>query len=401
MSLKGQLEAFYLASLLQLLSHESKTGVLQVSGGGNKVKIFVKDGLVVYASSSQKQHRLGHLLKVSGLVSPEDLHKYLQLARKKKQKVGRVLVEEGVVSKKDLTKLLRHQVKEILNDMFLWKSGEFEFKEIPFSVQGQLITEINTMEIVLEASRRTDEWSVITKHITDDSLVFKPSQQGQSQEEVKLDKREWRILSLIDGRRTVKQVVTDSGLGEFVAFKTIYSLLFSGFVEKSTAGPEKTGDLARYSDMIGTYNDILRVVHTNLETELGNRVYTLFDECKTELVPKQKKLLKHFDVKKDAKANTEKMLEGMDGFKDFYEGRISLVHSFNSLLLCILQRAADIVGARIIQKALEQTEQLLAYVKEFQNEATEKIKIVYEVENMFEEVRKGILGRDKSKGRLW
>jgi len=401
MSLKGQLEAFYLASLLQLLSHESKTGVLQVNGGGNKVKIFVKNGLVVYASSSQKQHRLGHLLKVGGLVSPGDLHKYLQLARKKKQKVGRVLVEEGVVSKKDLTKLLRHQVKEILNDLFLWKSGEFEFKEISFSVEGQLITEINTMEIVLEASRRTDEWSVITKHITDDSLVFKPSQQGQSQEEVKLDKREWRILSLIDGRRTVKQVVADSGLGEFVAFKTIYSLLFSGFIEKSTAGPEKTADLARYSDMIGTYNDILRVVHTNLETELGNRVYTLFDECKTELVPKQKKLLRHFDVKKAAKANTEKILESMDGFKDFYEGRISLVHSFNSLLLCILQKAADIVGTRIIQKALEQTEQLIAYVKEFQNEATEKIKIVYEVENIFEEVRKGILAREKSKGKLW
>jgi len=401
MSLKGQLEAFYLASLLQLLSHESKTGVLQVSGGGNKVKIFVKDGLVVYALSSQKQHHLGHLLKVGGLVPPGDLHKYLQLARKKKQKVGRVLVEEGVISKKDLTKLLRHQVKEIVNDMFLWKSGEFEFKEIPFSVGGQLITEINTMEIVLDASRRTDEWSVITKHITDDSLVFKASQQGESQEEIKLDKREWRILSLIDGRRTVKQVVTESGLGEFVAFKTIYSLLFSGFVEKSTAGPEKTGDLARYSDMIGTYNDILRVVHTNLETELGNRVYTLFDECKTELIPKQRMLLKHFDVKKDAKANTEKMLESMDGFKDFYEGRISLVHSFNCLLLGILEKAADIVGARIIQKALEQTEQLLAYVKEFQNEATEKIKIVYEVENIFEEVRTGILGREKSKAKLW
>ncbi|MDY6953900.1 MAG: DUF4388 domain-containing protein [Thermodesulfobacteriota bacterium] len=401
MSLKGQLEAFYLASLLQLLSQESKTGVLQVSGGGHNVKVFVKDGLVVYASSSQKQHRLGHLLKAGGFISPEDLHKCLQLARKRKQKIGRVFVEEGLVSKKDLTKLLRRQVKEILNDMFFWKTGQFEFKEIPFSVEGQLITEINIMEIVLDASRRTDEWSVITKHITDDSLVFKPSAQGQRQEGVKLDKREWGVLSLIDGRRTVKQVVTESGLGEFVAYKTIYSLLLSGFVEKSAAGPEETGDLARYADMIGTYNDILRVVHTNLETELGKRVYTLFDKCKGELVPKQKKLLTHFDVKKDAKVNTEKVLEGMDGFKDYYEGRISLVHSFNSLLLGVLEKAADIVGARIIQRALEQTEQLLAYVKEFQNEATEKIKIVYEVENIFQQVRKGLSEKEKSKGRLW
>jgi hypothetical protein len=401
MSLKGQLEAFYLASLLQLLAHESKTGVLQVSGGGNKVKVFVKDGLVVYASSSQKEHRLGHLLKIGGYVSPEDLHQCLLLARQRKQKVGRVLVDEGAVSKKDLKKLLRQQVKEILNDMFLWKTGEFEFKEISFSVAGQLVTEINAMEIVLDTSRRTDEWSVITKHITDDSLVFRPSEQGQRQEEVKLNKREWGVLSLIDGRRTVKQVVADSGLGEFAAFKTIYSLLFSGFIEKSTAGPERTGDLARYSDIVGTYNDIFRVVYSNLETELGKRVYTLFDECKKGLVPKQKGLLQSFHVNKDANTNTENILDSMDGFKDFYEGRIALVHSFNSLLLSVLRRAAEIVGAKIIQRVLAQTEQLLAYVKEFQNEATEKIKIVYEVENIFEEVRKGLLGREKSKGRLW
>ncbi|NVL92262.1 MAG: DUF4388 domain-containing protein, partial [Desulfobacterales bacterium] len=59
MSLKGKLEAFYLASLLQLLSHEKKTGVLQLSDGDNIVKIFVKDGVIVYASSSQREFRLG------------------------------------------------------------------------------------------------------------------------------------------------------------------------------------------------------------------------------------------------------------------------------------------------------------------------------------------------------
>jgi hypothetical protein len=397
MSLKGELEAFYLASLLQLLAHESKTGVLQVSDGSNKVKVFIKDGLVVYASSSQKEHRLGHLLRIGGLVSPEDVHKCLQLAQKRKQKVGRVLVEEGFISKKNLKKLLRHQVKEILNDIFLWKSGDFEFKEIPFSIEGQLITQINTMEIVLEASRRTDEWSVITKHITDDNLIFKPSPQEQSQDEIKLDKKEWRILSLMDGNRTVKQVVNDSGLGEFVAYKTIYSLLFSGFIEKSVAGPEKTGDVARYSDMIGTYNDILRVVHINLETELGNRVYTMFDECKDELVPKQKALLKNLDVRKEGNVNVEMILESMGGFKDFHEGRVFLVHSFNSLLLSILNKAAAVVGAKIIQRTLKQTEQLLAYVKEFQNEATERIKIVYEVENILAEVKKSITGTEKPK----
>lgn len=394
MSLKGKLEAFYLASLLQLLSHEKKTGVLQLSDGDNIVKIFVKDGVIVYASSSQREFRLGHLVTIKGIVPAEKVHECLGLAKKKRQSLGKILVEKGYISKQNLKDLLQQQAKEILNSVFLWKTGKFEYKDAPLSVEGKLVTQMNTLEIILESSRLTDEWSVITKQINDGNLIFKPSKKSQDLDEVKLDKKEWRVLSLMDGIRPVKQVVKDSGLGEFVTYKTIYTLLFSGFIEKSEAGYEESKYVADYSDVISTYNDILRVVHRNLEAEVGDRAFAIFDKCKTELVPKQRALLKAFEVRKDAKINVKAILEDMSGFKDFHEGRVSLVHSFNSLLLGILDRAAKLVGQGIIRKTLNETEQLLSYVKEFQTEATEKIKIVYEVENILAEVRENI-GKEK------
>lgn len=394
MSLKGKLEAFYLASLLQLLSHEKKTGVLQLSDGDNIVKIFVKDGVIVYASSSQREFRLGHLVTIKGIVPAEKVHECLGLAKKKRQSLGKILVEKGYISKQNLKDLLQQQAKEILNSVFLWKTGEFEYKDAPLSVEGKLVTQMNTLEIILESSRLTDEWSVITKQINDGNLIFKPSKKSQDLDEVKLDKKEWRVLSLMDGIRPVKQVVKDSGLGEFVTYKTIYTLLFSGFIEKSEAGYEESKYVADYSDVISTYNDILRVVHRNLEAEVGDRAFAIFDKCKTELVPKQRALLKAFEVRKDAKINVKAILEDMSGFKDFHEGRVSLVHSFNSLLLGILDRAVKLVGQGIIRKTLNETEQLLSYVKEFQTEATEKIKIVYEVENILGEVRENI-GKEK------
>jgi polyhydroxyalkanoate synthesis regulator phasin len=394
MSLKGKLEAFYLASVLQLLSHEKKTGVLQVSDGDNIVKIFVKDGIIVYASSSQREFRLAHLVRIEGIVPAEEVQKCLLLAENKKQSLGNILVEKGYISKENLRELLQHQVKEILNSVFLWKTGEFEYKDVPFSAKGQLVTQMNTLAIILEASRLTDEWSVITKQINDDSLIFKASEKNQHLDEVRLDKKEWRVLSLIDGIRPLKQVVKDSGLGEFVTYKTIYTLLLSGFIEKSKAGYEESKYIADYSDVVTTYNDILLVVYRNLEAELGDRAFAIFDKCKTELVPKQRALLKAFEVRKDAKSNVQAILEDMSGFKDFHEGRVSLVHSFNSLLVGILGKAAKLVGQGIIRKTLKEIEQLLSYVKEFQTEATEKIKIVYEIENILAEVGENI-GKEK------
>jgi hypothetical protein len=39
----------------------------------------------------------------------------------------------------------------------MWKKGNFEFSQSHFNLTGHVITELNTMELILEASRRVDE----------------------------------------------------------------------------------------------------------------------------------------------------------------------------------------------------------------------------------------------------
>ena len=42
----------------------------------------------------------------------------------------------------------------------MWKKGNFEFSQSKFNLSGHVITELNTMELILEASRRVDEQAV-------------------------------------------------------------------------------------------------------------------------------------------------------------------------------------------------------------------------------------------------
>ncbi|MBW1744530.1 MAG: DUF4388 domain-containing protein, partial [Deltaproteobacteria bacterium] len=227
MSLKGEFETFYLSGLLQLLSHGNKTGVLEVSDGDNKVNIFIKGGIVVHASSSQPEFRLGRILRAKGIVPAEKVQRCLQLAVKKKQKLGRVLLEEGAISKEKLKEILRYQITEIVSSLFLWETGQFQYRDVSFSVEGELLPQMNTMALLLQASRRIDEWSVIRKQITSDELIFKLSGKTPQKKEITLNKKEWRILALIDGSRTVKDVVEESGLGDFAAHKIVHSLMLS------------------------------------------------------------------------------------------------------------------------------------------------------------------------------
>ncbi len=157
MPLSGDIDTVYLFSILQLLCNDKKTGVLRVWKGIDDVKIYLNEGTIIYATGSKKKFRLGYLLRTSGLVSAQNIRECLKIAKLKGQALGKVMVEEGVVTKKKLTAFMYEKVQETLYDLFMWKKGNFEFTQASFNLNGHIITELNTMELILEASRRVDE----------------------------------------------------------------------------------------------------------------------------------------------------------------------------------------------------------------------------------------------------
>jgi hypothetical protein len=388
MTIKGKLETFYLTSILQLMDSDQKTGVLRLTNGKDDVRIYMNEGTIVYATSSQEKFSLGNILRRKGILSEQELKNSLKEAKQCNQKLGTYLVEKGYISNEVLKSTLHVQVKEILYNLFLWRTGEFVYEDVLLDVEGKLVTQMNTMEIVLEATRRIDEWSVIRKMIPNDQLIFRISESGVASERV--SKNEWRILSLINGRRTLEELIKESGYSEFAVFKIAYSLILSGLIEKvDPKDRSRTGSID-YSGITTIYNDVLEVIHKDLETDLGKRVSTLIDECKAELVYKQRSVLKGFDLTQQFTSNLQGILEGMASFKGHEEGRMFLIHSFNSLLEAIFEKEMALLGSKITIRTVTEAEKTLSYIKEYQKNAGDKIKVVYSIENILSRVRERV-----------
>ncbi len=137
--------------LLQDLQQGAATGTLVVSSGGVEKCIYLKNGQIVFATSSDGHDRLGEVLVKGGLLSREHLEAALDVYRKNAglKKIGAILVENGFVSPRDLFAGLKTQVKDILFGVFLWGDAEYRFEELlpPDIIQLQfdlpeLITEI-------------------------------------------------------------------------------------------------------------------------------------------------------------------------------------------------------------------------------------------------------------------
>ncbi|MEA2061816.1 MAG: DUF4388 domain-containing protein [Thermodesulfobacteriota bacterium] len=400
MNLQGDFEGLTLASILQLLCNDQKTGVLRVTCEEEESRVFFEQGTIIYASSSLKEAKLGVLMRKDGILSAKHLQKCLALAREENIHLGKVLVEKGYISLDSLKKYNTRQVETILYNLLFWKKGRFEYKDTKLNLKGMIVIQLNPMKLILEASRRVDELSFLKELIPSDKLVFKMSGKMQSKEEIKLNANEWRILSLIDGTRTVRQVINESAYDEFAVYKILFSVISSGLIEQKEDlkfdDQEGGGD---FSVIITIFNDILQVIKKHVVDELGdNRSYALFNEIKTDLALEYKDLFKDYHPDRKLSSNLAVITTALDATVIIDEPKYFLIMGFAEYATQVLKKIGNIIGGVTLNTIVNDVENVLGYVKKYQTGSKEKSKIVNDMTNVISEIRSEFTtGKKKSK----
>jgi tetratricopeptide (TPR) repeat protein len=150
------------------------------------------------------------------------------------KRLGEILLDFQAVTQEELQKWVTLQVEEAVYHLFTWNEGTFHFKpdELPDPAQILLVS-LSTDSLLLEGARRVDEWSLIEKEVHSLDLVFKLIRDPRDDDEVELTGNQKKLLSLLDGDRTVRDLVDESGLVEFETGKAIYELVQAGFAQSS------------------------------------------------------------------------------------------------------------------------------------------------------------------------
>jgi hypothetical protein len=359
MSLKGNFETFNLNSIFQLLGNDQKTGVLKVNNEDKEIRIYLKDGEIIYATGSQNKDRLGHFLKSQGIISQEQLQESLKKGKAEKKALGKILLEKGILTPKNLQEIIHQQIEHIIFNLFLWDNGEFEYTDAALNMKGMVVTKINVVSLLLEASRRIDEISILKKHIPNDMLIYRITGNVSDKDEITLSSAELKILGLVDGRRSIRQMMRGGGLDAYAAYKILYSLLSSGLIEPIETQPEKamlepTAKSKDYTTIIVSYNNILQLLFRSLEGELGKQAFAIFDESKQVAASQPYDIFRNFPPKNTVETITQDISQEIAPVKNYEDACQILIQSFNEFVLNILTKASDILGPKMIQQSIQE-----------------------------------------------
>jgi tetratricopeptide (TPR) repeat protein len=233
MAIKGSLKEASLPDVLQLLSMGQKTGCLSVAERNNFGYIYFETGQIVYASIVNRRDRLGDILVKNGLVTPEQLQAAVEAqGHRRNKRLGEILVDMNALTRPALENYMRIQIEEAVYYLFTWTSGTFSFETDVRPEQQDFLVRISPESLLLEGARRVDEWSLIEKKIPSFDLIFVVERQRLGESGVTLTPEQERLVTLIDGRRDVVQLVEDSGMLEFDVAKALYGLITAGFAHR-------------------------------------------------------------------------------------------------------------------------------------------------------------------------
>ena len=287
--LTGDLRTVSLADLLQLISTSGKTGMLSVfrshdvefaprgSGSGDmqKREIYFLKGNIIYATSfGSEDVLLGNLVLRKRKISKAELDKAVNLQKFSHKRLGTLLLEMGLLSREELAECLKYQIEEIIYNLFGWTSGEFIFLEGKLPPADQITTQIITMNMVMEGTKRIDEANQIQKFLPADDVILRvvPDPKIKSSR-VNVNLDDLQTLVLINGERTIPEIVGLSSLGEFLASKAIYNLLTLGLVEaggkKKIQKPHKEKEELLLEIVIQLYAVSYQAIEKTVARKLG------------------------------------------------------------------------------------------------------------------------------------
>lgn len=233
MAIEGPIKELNLMDLFQLLAMSRKSGVLTLDSTQNVGQVFFSNGNITRATLQQGEEKLGQKMVRDGKLSAGEVDSLLaeQSGRKPRKPLGTLAMEMASLPKNVVMEKLRAQVEDVVAIIMDWHDGYFRFEEMELPADQDLGFSLVTENVIMEVSRRLDEWSKIRSRLPDLDMVLVLSPVSDVTTG-KLDIRpeEWLILASIDGRRTARQVIQAVGGGEFETAKVIYGLIATGLV---------------------------------------------------------------------------------------------------------------------------------------------------------------------------
>src|SRR6185312_1901064 len=229
---RDTLDEFPLPAVLRPLLQGKKTRSVRNTRGKVTKTLYLSEGRLIFATSTDPDDRLGEMLMRKGLITYRALQEsVLSLQAGKRQ--GTLLVESGAIRSRDLVEGVAGQVQEIVHGLIQWESGQYEFVEGPLPSKEVIVLRMSTGDLLLEGVRRVQRWSRIRAGVggLDQKYALAPDSSAIVSS-LSLQKEELNLVASLDGVMSLEEICAASRQSDYLVCRALWGLWAAGVVDR-------------------------------------------------------------------------------------------------------------------------------------------------------------------------
>ncbi len=238
---RGDLQITPLPAILATINRYSVPGVLEVSHDEITKRIYMLDGDIIFATSTDRGESLGDFLKETGVITADQLDASAEeLAKSDGARHGEVLVAMGLLDRDQLGIQVRKQVQAIVWSLFNWTEGEVTFEVGPSKADEVYKIKIPTARAILAGCRTIEDPKTITARMGGRGAVLKRLPAPPHLEHFRFQNDEVKLLELVNGKRTLFELCEEGPLNPGANARVLYALVELGLI---TVDPSSSGKI--------------------------------------------------------------------------------------------------------------------------------------------------------------
>jgi len=220
---RGDLSQTALPEILYTIDRFQVPGVIEASREGLVKQVYIKEGNVVHATSTDRADSLGSYLQRGGIISPDLYLETMRERERTNKRYGLLLIENGILSPAEVYRAIRKQIEAIVWSLFYWQDGSVIYSIGEFREPDAVRIQLPMRQVILQGIKRAPDAKTLVARLGRKETVLEPCYKTEQLIELALDTEEYRLLSLVDGRRTLFDICTKGPHGAAENAKVLYA----------------------------------------------------------------------------------------------------------------------------------------------------------------------------------
>ena len=228
MRLEGSLGAFSLPDVFGLLSSTRKTGALLLRGSTGTGAVYFRSGQITGATADLGRQSLARRLIGSGAVDDDAITVAVkELTDGVADGLGALLILSGQIDRELVVAAATEQSVDAVFELMQWPDGDFSF-HVDTTNPDDVGVELAADRLITEAGARSETWSSVPVELLDMEVTL--TMPVVLPQDPTTTRDEWALLALIDGERTLADLVDLTGCGRFAVVTTLANLYDRGLL---------------------------------------------------------------------------------------------------------------------------------------------------------------------------